>query len=310
LETRKKAFVVIGAAAAIAAAFFLFKKDPCFVEYPVQDDNLVSMKVGSKSVHLVGWYHGSVEWDMAQIAFNSAYADAQSGNCKRAQETLRGAFPKLKTKADESLRVQSLLETIYRQQSFDILGLEHAPYQYQSLHVNDGSSDMSFKYLTKFEEFCPQELSTFKRMYQIYPGPEYEFARNKSDKIRLVPMGDDLLIKKSLDALSEENWNFQLRVNEMSPDAIEVFEKLVERTKSQPLPENSELDAMTKNLKEPEKGLLKNYFTETMLVLKLIPERDAKFAVQILKQNSEHVVLVIGSRHLTGIKNQLHNFCK
>jgi hypothetical protein len=268
------------------------------------------MKVGSKSVHLVGWYHGSVEWDMAQIAFNSSYADAQSGNCKQAQEKLREVLPKLHEKEAESRRVLSLLEDIYRQNPFTILGVEHAPYQYTSLHVKDGSLDMALQYLTKLEVLCPNEISTFKRMHILYPGPEYEFARNKTENLKIVPMGDDLLIKKSNSALSAESQNFQLYAKEMSSEAIMTYNKFVDRTKLQPLPDSAELDLMVDNLKKSEKIRLKKYFSEVNYVLGLFAERDLRFAEQILKQKNDDVALVIGSRHLTGIKSQLQKLCK
>lgn len=294
--------------AIVVASFYFFKKDPCFVEQPSKDDTLISMKVGSKKVHLIGWYHGTVEWDMAEIAFSDAFAEAQKGNCKQAQEMIREILPKLKTKEDESLRVLSLLETIYRQKPFNILGLEHTPSQYQSMHWKN-DLDMSLRYLTKLKEFCPGEISTFKRMYLLFPGPEYEFAGNKTD-IQIIPMGDDILVEKSFDALSDESRNFQLRVTKMSAESIKVYEQFVARSQSQPIPDTTELDLMTSSLKDPEKSELKKYFGEVATVLKIFPERDVRFAKEILKQSSDNVVLVVGSRHLTGIKNQLQHICK
>lgn len=291
--------------------FFLQNKKECISDKKQSNEKNISIGIGHRQIHVLGWYHGFVERDRAQKIMADAFIDAQAGKCKSAQNKISLALTKLAKQKNESLRVLSELETLYQKRPFFILGVEYGPKQYQNEFYNpDTQQDLSLNFISIYKKLCPTGIDLFKELYLVFPGPEYEFVRHKNGLVKIVPLGDDKLIEESFAGYSNESRSFAQQTDTLRPEEQQAYDQFIKHIESGQIPKYSQIEDLVYSLTEPGKTKLQKYFKAASHVLSLIEKRDDRFVEQILKQDADPIVLVVGSAHIPGLRKKLETKCE
>lgn len=288
---------------------WIIRKPECLFLDENLKDNRFYANIRGQNIDVIGWYHGTVERDLAQLAMADAINSAKTGNCSAAHERLKSALKNLGDQKIESERVVDALDEIYDKRPFQKLGVEYGIEQYREEFVDPNTSqDFTTEFISIFNSLCPEQIQQFSDLFLTFPGPEYKFVLDKK-VVKIVPLGNDELIKKSFSSYSRESRSFPQQIDQLSPQARQAYDQFFELTKQEHSPNLSEVLRFAINLQEPEKSKIEKYFREATEALKIIKERDERFAEEILKSKL-NIAVVIGNFHVVGLRNKLESQCK
>ncbi len=288
----------------------VFNNSECsFANQDSMGNNFYS-KIKGQEINVIGWSHGTVGRDIAQLAMADAFTDAKKGNCKLAEEKIESALKKLSDHKAESLRVLNHLNKIYKKRNFKKIGVEYGPEQYREEFIDpETQQDLSMQFISIFKDLCPNQIQQFNDLYLIFPGPEFRFALDHKGLIEILPLGNDELIKKTFSIYSNESRFFPQQIDQLSSKGRHIYDQFIELTKNgQPL-SVSKIEELTITLQEAEKSKVQKYFKEVSGVLSLVKERDKAFVDEILKSKSD-IAIVIGNFHVSGFRDRLEYKCK
>jgi hypothetical protein len=285
------------------------KKSDCFFADQNLKDNIFFANIRGVEIDIVGWYHGRAERDLAQLAMAEAFKFAKAGDCHLSLEKIESALNRLIDQKKESLRVLNELNNIYEKRHFKSIGVEYGPDQYKAEFDDpDTRQDLSTEFISIFKNLCPAATQQLSELYLIFPGPEYKFIIDNKKAIKIVPLGSDELIQKSLSNYSSESQRFVQQINLLSADGQKAYEQFIELFKAgRPLTKSQIFD-LTARLQEPEKFKVQKYFEEASDVLNFLEVRDQSFIENALNANSS-MAIVIGNLHVAGLRRELQLKC-
>lgn len=265
--------------------------------------------LNQKRVRILGWYHGTIERETAELTVATALTAAKEGRCPQAKEAIDLYLTKFFAQEKESRRVYAELEKQYRGQRYSIIGLEMTPEQYaEAFVVPQSNEDLSLKLVPIFAKFCPKHADRFQDLAKVYPGPEFEFARRKHGKVRLMPMGDHKLVTESFNAMSPETKNFARHLDTLSVEQSRAYDRYLEMSKDGRVLTKFEIEELLTEIKEADKAKMRKYFSEVALVFGLVEARNKKILEKAIATEKD-MVLVVGHSHVPGLIRELKDAC-
>jgi hypothetical protein len=288
----------------------VFKNSDCFISTQNSNSNSFYANIKGQEIDVIGWYHGTTERDLAQLAMTEAFQYAKKGKCSLAKEKIESAMIKLSDQKIESLNVFNELNEIYKKRTFKKLAVEYGPEQYKEEFIDSKTQqDLSTEFISMFKNLCPEHVQKFSDLYLIFPGPEYKFALDHKSSVEIAPVGNDELIRSSFLAYTNESRLFSQQVDQLSPAALHAYNQFIDMTKNGQALVQSKIDELTINLPDPEKSKLQKYFYEASKVFDLLQARDIAFVDEILKSKS-NIAVVIGNFHVPAFKKILMHKCE
>jgi len=273
--------------------------------------NGFTTELNGHQISVIGWYHGTHERDLAEFTMADAIKKGAQKKCAQAKQLIDDYLEKYLKQLNEGKRVLRELEQQYSKRKFTVIGLEYTPLQYQNKFIDPQTKqDFATKFYSIFQNLCPKEATRFRDLTLVFPGPEFEFLRQKEGPVRAEPFGDDDLIKKIFDIYSDESKTFTTKLHTLTPIEINAYNKFVESLdKNNGAVSESEIEEILADVKKSGKLKLKKYFLEVRHAMSFNSERNKRFVAKIVSEKRD-IVFVVGNYHVPGLRAELEKKCK
>jgi hypothetical protein len=259
---------------------------------------------GDRHFTFVGWTHNVMSEQKLEAKYiGEMNKAAKAGDCAKVEKVHAAFLQKFDKRVLESQRVFVALDVAYQNHAFSQIGIEVSAKELQLIRKAKAKvvDDADYN-LQKITSLCKDFDG--RDVHMVFPGPEYEYAKESNGLVDLAPLEDHELKMKYVVKVSNELWDFDAKTSGLSPKTLEFIDRMGDSPSEQ---EERELLATESNPKLKEQ-LKRLYDGRTTIYQSVTPRNTAM--IQALMKLQGNVAIVVGSAHINDFKAQLDQLCQ